>query len=115
LAFGYLFAICVLTGIVFGLAPALQLSKTDINEGLRETGRGTSGGFRSRRLTGALVVAEISLALVLMVGASLLVRSLFNLEALDVGVRSQHVITMAVDLPTAKYPRIAERLAFTDR
>src|SRR5262249_38029830 len=63
------FVVCVLTGILFGLAPALQISKTNMNENLREGGRGTSGSIRARRLTGVLLIGEIGLTIVLLVGA----------------------------------------------
>ena len=87
-SFVYLLVICVMSGVLFGLAPALQISRTDVTEGLKETGRQATGGSRTRLLTHALVVAEISLTLVLMVGAGLLVRSLFTLQTVDLGFRT---------------------------
>ena len=87
-SFAYLLVICVMSGVLFGLAPALQISRTDVTEGLKETGRQAAGGSRTRLLTHALVVAEISLTLVLMVGAGLLVRSLFTLQTVDLGFRT---------------------------
>src|SRR5262249_9329409 len=113
--FFYLFAVCFVTGILFGLAPALQLSKTSLNDGLKESGRSSSGGVRSRRLTNAFVVGEITLTLVLMVGAGLMVRSLLNRQALNAGVNFENVITMQLSLTSDKYPRSSNWNAFTQR
>ena len=114
-AFAYLLVISVMSGVVSGLAPALQISRTDVTEGLKETGRQATGGRRTRLLTSALVVAEISLTLVLMVGAGLLVRSLFALQTVNLGFRTANVLTMTVPLDERKYPEGADRVAFTDR
>ena len=114
-SFAYLLIISVVSGVLFGLAPALQISRTDVTEGLKETGRQATGGSRTRLLTHALVVAEISLTFVLMVGAGLLVRSLFTLQAVNLGFRTANVLTMTVPLSERKYPENADRVAFTDR
>jgi len=114
-SFVYLLFICVMSGVLFGLAPALQISRTDVTAGLKETGRQATGGSRSRLLTHALVVAEISLTLVLMVGAGLLVRSLFTLQTVNLGFRTANLLTMTVPLDERKYPERADRVAFTDR
>ena len=114
-SFVYLLVICVMSGVLFGLAPALQISRTDVTEGLKETGRQATGGRRTRLLTHALVVAEISLTFVLMVGAGLLVRSLFTLQTVNLGFRTANVLTMTVPLDERKYPEPADRVAFTDR
>ena len=114
-SFVYLLVICVMSGVLFGLAPALQISRTDVTGGLKETGRQATGGSRTRLLTHALVVAEISLTFVLMVGAGLLVRSLFTLQTVDLGFRTANVLTMTVPLDERKYPERADRVAFTDR
>ena len=84
--FAFLAAICVVTGILFGLAPALQVSKTNVNEVLKEGGRGNAGGRRARWLTGTMVVVELALTLVLLVGAGLMVRSFLKLYAMDIGI-----------------------------
>jgi putative ABC transport system permease protein len=94
-SFLYLLVVSVMSGVLFGLAPALQISKTG---GLKETGRQATGGRRTRLLTQALVVAEISLTLVLMVGSGLLIRSLFTLQAVNLGFRTADVLTMTVPL-----------------
>ena len=114
-SFVYLLVICVMSGVLFGLAPALQISRTNVTEGLKETGRHATGGSRTRLLTHALVVAEITLTFVLMVGAGLLVRSLFTLQAVNVGFRTASVLTMTVPLDERRYPEIADRAAFADR
>ena len=102
--FGYLAAICVLTGILFGLAPALQVTKTNVNEVLKEGGRGNAGGRRARWLTGTMVVLELALTLVLLVGAGLMVRSFLKLYTIDIGIRTQNLISMGLQLPGNKYP-----------
>ena len=114
-SFVYLLVICVMSGVLFGLAPALQISRTDVTGGLKETGRQATGGSRTRLLTHALVVAEISLTFVLMVGAGLLVRSLFTLQTVNLGFRTANVLTMTVPLDERKYPERADRVAFADR
>jgi putative ABC transport system permease protein len=76
--FGYVAAICVLTGSLFGLAPALHVSKTDINNVLKEGGRGTTGNRRVRLLSGTMVVVELALTIVLLVGAGLMIRSVMK-------------------------------------
>src|SRR5687767_498498 len=107
--------ICVMSAALFGFAPALQMSRIDVTEGLKETGRQATGGSRTRLLTDARVVAEISLTLVLMVGAGLLVRSLFTLQTVNLGFRTANVLTMTVPLDERKYPEAADRVAFADR
>ena len=84
-------AVCLGTGVVFGLAPALHVSKTDLNEVLKEGGRSGSSGMRARRWTSALIVAELALTLVLLAGAGLMMRSFSTLYRLDVGVETAHL------------------------
>jgi putative ABC transport system permease protein len=113
--FGFLAAICVLTGILFGLAPAMQVTKTNVHDVLKEGGRGNAGGLRARWLTGTMVVLELALTLVLLVGAGLMVRSFLKVYALDLGIRTQNLMTMRMQLPDAKYPTPDTRRAFYDR
>ena len=87
--FGYFAVICLATGIVFGLAPALQVSKTNLNELMKEGGRGQSGGARARWLTSGLVVAELTLTLALLTGAGLMARSFLKLYSLDLGFETR--------------------------
>jgi putative ABC transport system permease protein len=113
--FAFFAAVCLGTGIVFGLAPALHVSKTDLNEVLKEGGRSGSSGVRARRWTSALIVAELALTLVLLAGAGLMMRSFLNLYRLDVGVETSQLLTMRLNLPNQKYPTPERRRIFYDR
>jgi putative ABC transport system permease protein len=113
--FAYLAAVCVAAGVLFGLAPALQLSRVDLNSTLKEGGRGSSGAARSRWLSGFLVVSEVALSLVLLVGAGLLARSFLNSYAQTAGIRAERFLTMRVDLSGKKYATDAARRAFYER
>jgi putative ABC transport system permease protein len=108
-------AVCLGTSIVFGLAPALHVSKTDLNEVLKEGGRSASSGVRARRWTSLLIVTELALTMVLLAGAGLMMRSFLNLYRLDVGVETRQLLTMRLALPTQKYPSPDERRAFFER
>ena len=113
--FGYVAGICCLTAILFGLAPALHVSKTNNNEVLKEGGRGTTGNRRARWLSGTMVVTELALTVVLLTGAGLMLRSFMNLERLDAGFSIEHLLTMRLQLPEAKYGTADERRAFYDQ
>jgi putative ABC transport system permease protein len=93
---GFTLGMAVLTGLVFGLAPALQASKTDLNESLKETERGSTG--RRQGLRGALVVSEVALALVLLIGAGLMVKSLWQLQRIETGFDPNHVLALQLSL-----------------
>ena len=95
-ALGFAACISVLTGVVFGLAPALGVSRVALSEGLKEQGRSGSGGLRSARARNLLIVTEVALAFVLLVGAGLLVRTLVRLQSVPAGFNSQNVLTMIV-------------------
>ena len=112
--FGFLAMICVLTGIIFGLAPALQVTKTNVNEVLKEGGRGNAGGVRARWLTGTMVVLELALTLVLLVGAGLMIRSFLKLYTLDVGIKTDNLLAIGMSLSGTKYPNADARRAFYD-
>ncbi len=90
---GFTFAASVLTGIVFGLVPALQISRPDVQDAMRETGRGVSGSRRQNRLRQALIVAEVALSVVLLVGAGLLFRSFMRLQSVNAGFSPEPVLT----------------------
>lgn len=100
----------VLSGLVFGLAPALQMSKPNLNDSLKEGGRQTSGS--SHRLRSFLVVFEVALSLMLLVGAGLLTRSFLSLLKTDPGFNPDHLLTMNLVLPSAKYKDDPSRAAF---
>ncbi|MEP7274558.1 MAG: ABC transporter permease, partial [Acidobacteriota bacterium] len=113
--FGFTLLLSLLTGIVFGLVPALQAAKVDLNEALKTGGGRTGTGAGNRRLRGALVVTEISLALVLLVGAGLLIQTFLRLRALDIGINPENVLTLRTQLPRSKYAELPKRAAFYER
>ena len=90
---GFTFAASVLTGILFGLAPALQFSRADVQESMKEGGRGTAGSLRHSRLRQALIVSEVALSVVLLVGAGLLFRSFMRLQSVNTGFVAEQVLT----------------------
>jgi predicted permease len=96
------------TGLIFGLAPAIRSAGVSLSELLREGARGSSGGPRGNRLRGALVVSEIALALTLLVGAGLMIRSMEQLFEVDAGFDPKNVMTMQVSLPQNGYPESAQ-------
>ena len=112
---GYLVAISIGTAFLFGLAPALRLSKLDINSALKEGGRGAAGGGRGGRLSAVLVIAEVALAVVLLAGAGVMTRSFLNIYNADLGVTTENILTVAIDLPAAKYPDEDAWVSFYDR
>jgi len=99
---GFTVAVSLATGLLFGLAPALHLARTDLGVHLKEGGRGTSGA-RATRTRGALVVAEIALAVVLLVGATLLIRTFISLRHVNPGFDARNVLTMQTSLAGSKY------------
>jgi putative ABC transport system permease protein len=113
--FLFTLAVSVATGLVFGVAPALQVSKMDLNEGLKESSRGGTDSPRRHRMRALLVVSEVALSLVLLVGAGLMIRSFSRLLAVDSGFKADHVLTAFVSLPLSKYPKREEQTAFFDR
>src|SRR5262245_413017 len=111
-ALGFTALVTLLTGIIFGLAPALQTSKVGLNVTLTETGWQASGGVGARRLRGALVVAEVALSLSLLVGAGLLLKSFRRLMEVDSGFDARNVLTLRLRLPDMKYRDAAQATGF---
>ena len=101
---GFSAAIAIVTGVAFGLVPALHASAGELGQMLKEGARGTSSRRSTRRTRSALVVGEMALALVLLVGAGLLIRSFSNLLRVNPGFHPQNVVTFDVSLPSVKYP-----------
>ena len=106
------FGVAVLAGIAFGVAPAIQATRPDLEGMLRESGRSSSGGRRQTRARNALVVCQVALALVLLIGAGLLLRSFDRLRSVDLGVRTSNVLTFAVHLPIGRYGDAEHRARF---
>lgn len=98
----YLFGITVLTSVAFGLAPALQASAVNLNDTLKESGRGSSDSASRNRLRSSLVASEFALALMLLIGAGLMVRSFFALESIDPGFNPHNVLSMVVSVAGSK-------------
>ena len=106
--------VAVLTGIAFGLAPAIQGSHLNLNDTLKESGRDSSGGVKGHRARGLLVIGEVAISFVLLIGAGLLINSFLHLRKLDPGFRPDHLLTMKVDLSEVKYPDREHRSLFFD-
>jgi len=100
---GFSLAISVLTGVVFGLVPALQATSTTLNDTLKAGGRNGSSGGRRNRILSTLVVSEIALALTLLIGAGLMIRSLQHRQAVDPGFQSDRLLTMRASVPIGQY------------
>ena len=97
-------AVSVLTGLVFGLVPAIHSSKTELTESLKEGTRGSGEGARRNRVRGLLVVSELAIAVVLLVGAGLLIQSLWRLQNVSPGFESENLLTFVVGIPDVRYP-----------
>lgn len=111
----YVAAIGVATGILFGLAPALHVSKGNQHDALKDGGRGAAGGRRAGRLASELVVAELALTVVLLCGAGLMLRSFVALYATDPGFTVDGLMRTRMQLPAAKYPTPESRRQFHER
>ncbi len=106
--------ITLATGIIFGLLPALQASNPALAQELAESSRGGSAGHRRQFARAALVVSEVALSVILLIGAGLTVRSSGRLLAQNPGYVPEHLVTMAISLPSQKYPQQAERARLFD-
>ncbi len=108
-------AISIGTGILFGLAPAWHARKPNLNQTLREGGRGVAGFASVKRIRGLLAISEVALALMLLIGSGLFLKSFQRLTDVDPGFRPDHLLTMAVALQLARYQEPAKQGAFFDR
>ncbi|MBA3714399.1 MAG: ABC transporter permease [Pyrinomonadaceae bacterium] len=111
-ALSFTILVSLLTGLVFGLAPATQTSNFNLNETLKEGGRDSATGSRGHRIRGLLVITEVAVSLVLLIGAGLLINSFLRLLNVDPGFRADKLLTMRVVLPELKYPDQTRRTAF---
>jgi predicted permease len=111
-AFTYLAVVSIGAGILFGLAPALRLTRIDVHSAIKDGGNEAFGGRRGLSLSNLLVVFEMAICIVLLAGAGLMIRSAVNLYGAPVGVNTSDALTMRVNLPEAKYPRRDDQLAF---
>jgi putative ABC transport system permease protein len=109
---GFTLAVSLLTGIVFGLAPALHVSSIDIHESLKESSRGASGGGRRNRLRNLLVISEVALCFVLLIGAGLLFRSFLELQSVNKGFTSERVLTMRLTPSGERFKEDAQYVSF---
>ena len=100
---GFTLLISLLTGMVFGLAAAFQVSRSELNDALKDSGKSSAGSARGRRLMDSFVIAEIALAMVLLLGAGLMIRSFLNLLAVEPGLDPNNLLTMQVWLPESRY------------
>jgi putative ABC transport system permease protein len=114
--FMFTVAVSILVGVLFGLAPALEATRVNLVEALKESTRSaaSASGWR-RTLRDGLVIAEIAISLALLMGAGLLLRSFERMRSADIGVRTENVLTMAVVLPDTKYAKLRDRRAFYDQ
>jgi putative ABC transport system permease protein len=110
--FIFILAISVLTGILFGLAPALQAKKLDMTEALREGSRGATVGYRQGRMRALLVLVQVAMSLVLLAGAGLLLRSFARVIQIDPGFNPKELVTLEIPLPPEKYPDASQKSLF---
>ncbi|HEV1288272.1 MAG TPA: ABC transporter permease [Bryobacteraceae bacterium] len=113
--FGFTLVVAILTGLLFGLVPALTASRTDLQNSLRESGRSTTGSTGQLRLRNFLVVGETGLACVLLIAAGLMLHSFVNLLSADPGFEPQQVLTASLSLPYQSYREIPRRVEFYQR
>ena len=108
----FTFGLSIITGLIFGLAPALQISKPNLAESLKEAGRGSGASASRNGLRSVLVVSEIAITLVLLVCAGLLIRTVMRLRNVDTGFNAQNILAMNIGLPSIKYPKPENQISF---
>jgi putative ABC transport system permease protein len=112
--FAFLAGICILTGVLFGLAPALHVSRTNVNDLLKEGGRGGGTGARARRFSGLIVVAEVAVTIVLLVAAGLMVRSYLKLQTMELGFDSRNLFAGVIMLAEPRWKAPETRVRFEE-
>ncbi len=112
---GFTLAASMLTGLLFGFAPALHVSRADVQEAMKETGRGSTGGLRRSRLRHGLIIAEVALSVVLLAGAGLLFRSFLHLQAVDAGFSAHQVLTARLSPSGTNFSEDADFVNFYDK
>jgi len=111
----FTFAVSLATGVVFGLAPAIQASRPDLTDALKDGARGSGASGRSKRMRSALVIIEVSLSLVLLIGASLMMKSFLRLQSVDPGFDYRGSLSMQLSFVGAGYDSVSARWATLDR
>jgi putative ABC transport system permease protein len=111
----FTFLVSALSGILFGMAPAFQMARSEVQSWLKDTTRGTTSGVRGSRVRNMLVVSEIALSVVLVIGAGLLIRSFYKLQRVSPGFNSNSVLSVRFDLPEARYPQAFQAAQFYDQ
>ena len=112
---GYAVVISIGSGVLVSLPAALWMTKSNINYTLKDNGRGVAGGGRAKRFTDLVIAAEIALALIVLSGAGLMVRSVFNVYSANIGVNTRNVLTMSMFIPREQYPDIVQQISFYQR
>ncbi|HSE40805.1 MAG TPA: ABC transporter permease [Acidobacteriota bacterium] len=112
---GFTLILSLIAGVVFGLTPAWQATNVNLNEELKENGRGSAGGMRQSRARGLLVISEIALSLVLLIGAGLLIKSFIRLQSIHPGFQASNVLAVRLSLPALRYTNRAEVTSFYEK
>src|SRR5436190_4800642 len=110
----FTFVLAIGSTLLFGLIPALQVSRSSVNESLQQGAKGSTGGLHTNRLRAFLVVSQVSLSLLLLAGAGLLIKSFFNLRATNPGFDPQRLMTMQITLPRVRYPELDRQIRTHD-
>jgi putative ABC transport system permease protein len=108
----FTFGVSLLTGIIFGLLPAWTASRSVIGEALKEGGRSATAGGARQAMRSTFVVVELAIALVLLIGAGLLIKTFWNLRSVEPGFNPDHLLTMRIELPEARYQEVAKQTRF---
>ncbi len=112
---GFTLGLAVLSTLAFGLVPALQVSRINLNESLQQGSKGSTGGLHSSRVRALLVISQVSLSLLLLAGAGLLIRSFFNLRTTDPGFEPARLLTLDQAIPRTKYAEPEKQRLFFER